>query len=175
MASTTRIWSLCSLPEGCFLMALSQRAILVVSVSVSARPYLTWLTPLSQFVAEFCSSLLTFFNWWTAEELIYSLVVWLWPSWKVATFTVIASQRGLSVSSSLALHVHRRVHAFNVYICSIIMKPYGMLLRPDSFAWCTYSILFYALLPSSYCISLHFSALTFTLIHPPADALSKFM
>lgn len=68
------------------------------------------------------SSLLTFFNWRTAEELVYSLVVWSWPSCKVATFTVIASQRGLSVLSSLALHVHRRVHAFTIYICSIIMK-----------------------------------------------------
>lgn len=66
-ASTTRIWSLCSLPECCFLMASSQRAVLVVSVSVSARPYLTWLTPTSQFVAELCSSLLTFFNWRSAE------------------------------------------------------------------------------------------------------------
>lgn len=89
-------------------------AVLVVSVSVSARPYLTWLTPSSQFVAELCSSLLTFFNWRTAEELVYSLVVWLWPSCKVATFTVIASQRGLSVLSSLALHVHRHVHAFTI-------------------------------------------------------------
>lgn len=41
-------------PHGCV-----SKGVLVVSVSVSARPYLTWLTPLSQFVAELCSSLVT--------------------------------------------------------------------------------------------------------------------